>query len=386
MVQRSKNYVVAMAVGVLALVVVAASYGAGSGTSKRAADSPLVKMAKQKVAAFEAGPTKYAGPTQPFNPGKGTAAVMACGFAAPVCADQSKEAVTALKAMGWTVSPAFDGQFSPQVQAGFLDRAVQQKLDAVIMVSVDVTTIKPAVDRAIAAGLNILCTFCVSREYYGKKTTKGWVYDVTADFEKQGEMDAWKVLSQNGENAKVAVFTDKAFDPLPPRLAGFTKVFKTECPKCPFQVRYFATGDIAKPGPPEFNALLATKPAGTLTNVVGHYDGMGMAMAKTLKQIGRTDIKVVAYDTTTDSINALVTGSPAAYTAAAAGPYSYAEWAAADVIGRLKAGKPLWPGRMSLQSTLIDATNAKQHLPPNTVDPTPSGDWRGVFKKLWGKG
>ena len=39
------------------------------------------------------------------------------------------DAVEALKAMGWEAAPAFDGQFSPQVQGGFVDRAVQDKLD-----------------------------------------------------------------------------------------------------------------------------------------------------------------------------------------------------------------------------------------------------------------
>src|SRR5207244_3122692 len=89
-----------------------------------------------------------------------------------------------------------------------------------------------------------------------KKTTKGWIYDVSADFFKQGQMDAWAVLAHSGDKAKVAQFTDKAFDPLPLRLAGFQSIYKKYCPKCPYQVVNFATGDIAKPGPPEFSALL----------------------------------------------------------------------------------------------------------------------------------
>lgn len=385
--KRSTKYGVlgALSIALLGLLGAAAAYGGGSAANGRKVDSPLIQMATKKVEEFRRGPVRYAGPTEPFTPPKGRAAVMACGFAAPVCADQARLAVKALQAMGWTSAPAFDGQFSPQVQAGFLDRAVQQKLDGVILVSVDVSTIKQAVDRAVNAGLNILCTFCVSKEYRKPKNAKGWVYDVTADFYAQGQMDAWAVLAEHGEDSKVVVFTDKAFDPLPLRLAGFKSVYQKYCPKCPFELKYFATGNIAKPGPPEFNAVLATHPPGTLTSVIGHYDGMGMAMAKTLKQIGRTDFTIYAYDTTIDSVTALVNGD-LQYSGAAAGPYTYAEWAAADILGRLKAGKKLWPGREALQSTFIDHTNAKNFLPPKTIDPTPQGNWQqSVFMKLWGK-
>jgi len=96
-------------------------------------------------------PTKFAGPTTAFDPGPGKAAVIGCGFASAVCAEQARYGVEALRAMGWDVPEAFDGQNSPQVESGFIDRAVADNLDGIILASVDPSTVKAALDRAIAA-------------------------------------------------------------------------------------------------------------------------------------------------------------------------------------------------------------------------------------------
>jgi ABC-type sugar transport system substrate-binding protein len=342
------------------------------------------------VAKYEKGTGPYPFPTKSFNPGTGKAAVMACGFAAAVCATQAKLAVKAFQAMGWTSSPAVDGQFSPQVQAGFLDRAVQQHLDAVIMVSVDVSTIKSSFDRAVKAGLLIGCSMCNSAPG-AKAVTKttapdlyGKVFDTVVDWTLQGQLEGWQILARQGDNAKVVSFSDKAFTPPPQRRDGLTQLIAKECPKCPpVEAKEFATADIAKPGPPEFTALLSTKPSGTITDVVAHYDGLGTAMAKTAKARGRTDATVSGYDGSEDGITALSTGNPP-YGASVAEPYTFAEWAAVDLIGRAHAKQPLWDGYTNLPSTLITKDNASQFLNP-WHDPTPPGDWQGKFKALWGK-
>jgi len=396
-VHRSKTFLL-LALLALALAAVVSGCGgdddegAGGGTSTTVqtdGGGDLKAMAAEKVAEFEKAPTDWPKPTEPFDPGKGKGAAMACGFAAPVCAQQAKLAVEAFKAMGWSSPPAFDGEFSPQKQAGFLDRAVQQGLDGVVLVSVDVDTIKASFDRAVKAGLLIGCSMCTSAD--GKPVTQetapdlyGKVFDTVVDWDLQGQMMGWSILARSGEDAKVVSFSDKAFDPPPLRRDGLEKVIKENCDSCTFEGREFATANISKPGPPEFNALLATKPQGTITDVVAHYDGLGIAMAKTAKQRGRTDITVSGYDGSEEGVTALATGDPP-YGASVAEAYTYAQWAAVDLIGRAKAGVDLWEGYTELPSVLITAKNAKDYLNPWS-DPTPEGDWQGEFKKLWGTG
>ena len=108
-------------------------------------------------------------------------------------------------------------------------------------------------------------------------------------------------------------------------------------------------------------------------------------MKNTLKQVGRTDVKVVTYDTSLDVTTSIAKGNEP-LVAASAAPWTYADWAGADMLGRLKAGVKLWPGAAALPSTLLTVKNAKNYLPPKTSDPTPPGNWRVSFLKLWVKG
>jgi hypothetical protein len=96
---------------------------AGGATSGSApAGGSLQATAKAKVAEFMNAPTRWAAGTTTFDPGTGKAAVMGCGSAAAICTQQGAFAVDALHAMGWESGPPVDGQFSPQVEAGFIDR------------------------------------------------------------------------------------------------------------------------------------------------------------------------------------------------------------------------------------------------------------------------
>jgi ABC-type sugar transport system substrate-binding protein len=307
---------------------------------------------------------------------------MACGFAALVCAEQANYAVEAVKAMGWDSSPAFDGQFSPQVQAGFVDRAVQQKLDGIILVSVDVNGIKASIDRAIAAGMPILCTACVSGSYNGKGVT-----DVTVDFANQGEIAAWKVLADKGGDAKVVTSYDPAFSSSVDRTTGFTKVMKDNCPACSFEALKFPSVDITKPGPPQYTSMLSSNPKDKINHFQATYDGLATAAAKTNKSINRTDLTVGGYDGSPEALRAMISQNPPVEFTVAE-PYTYLQWAATDLLGRMKAGVELWKGADKMPNTLITKDNAQKFLdgnPAPSAFPAPNGDWQGNFKKLWGK-
>jgi simple sugar transport system substrate-binding protein len=340
----------------------------------------LQATATAKLAELTAGAKTYPGSTEAFDPGAGKTAVMGCGFASTVCAEMSRTAVTALEAMGWESPPAFDGQNSPQIEAGFVDRAVQDGLDGIFLASVDVNTIKASVERAVAAGIPIICTNCGSGDFKG-------VIDVSPNWKQQGEIAGWRILSERGENAKVVAFADAAFSSSTQRADGLKEVITTNCPTCGYDYHDFPSSDYGKPGPPAWNAILSSTSAGDITDVQGHYDGLGMAIAKTNVDSGRTEISVGGYDGQSDALAALVSGDPP-YGFTVAEPISYEQWAGADLMARIKAGKTLWTGSDAMPSTLVTKDNAAELLagnPPGSSFPAPEGDWQGAFKKLWGK-
>ena len=361
------------------------STGAGStstSTSSTAAagsGSSVQTEAKAKVAQYENLKVTYPGPTTPVNPGTGKAEVLSCGNTAPVCEEQSADAVAALKAMGWTVPPATDGQTSPQVESAFMARAVQHKDNAVILIAVNVNTITASVQAAAAAGMTIMCTQCLSGPQWAGK-----VYDVTVDFHAQGEIEAWKVIADKGDHAKVFGTTDPQFSSAAAKAQGLKDGITADCPTCSITITPFPSSTAAEPGPPEFTAFLAAHPPGTVDYYVPHFDGLSVPIATTMKNAGRTDFLIGGTDGSTAGLNKLATADPPmAFDVVE--PFTYEEWCAADLIARIKAKAPLWSGYGTMPSTLLDSTNIKQFLAEFPDEsPAPAG-YQANFEKLWGK-
>ncbi|MBS1675906.1 MAG: sugar ABC transporter substrate-binding protein [Actinobacteria bacterium] len=350
----------------------------GAGGEGEAAGSDLQKEAEAKVAEYEKPPSDWPGPNKAFSPGEGSATVISCGFAAPVCATQAKDGVKAFEAMGWNVEGAKDGKLSAQTQAALVEEATQQKKTGILLVSVDLSSIKAAIDRAVESGVLIGCSMCVvSPEFI----ETGKVFNGEVNFETQGEISAWAVLAKFGPKATIVQTNDEEFNPPPLRVKGFEKVIEEHCPECELETKPFLATEITKPGPPMFSALLASRPSG-LNAVVAHYDGAGIAMAKTVQQSGRTEPLVFGYDGEEEGVLALKTGNPP-YGATTAEAYTYAEWALADQIARKAAGAPEWEGLEELPSQLITANNADEFLNPYH-DPVPKGAWeKEYFEKYW---
>jgi ribose transport system substrate-binding protein len=370
----------------MVLVGCSSSSSGGSSTSSTSTSSTAAggsssvqAEAKAKVAHYENLAAHYPGPTTAVNPGTGKAEVLSCGNTAPTCEEQSANAVTALKTMGWSVPPATDGQTSPSVESAFMERAIQHKDNAVILIAVNVNTITSAVQAAVAAGMTIMCTQCLSGPQWAGK-----VYDVTVDFHGQGEIEAWKVIADKGDHAKVFGTTDPQFSSAAAKAQGLKDGITADCPTCTVTITPFPSNTAAEPGPPQFTAFLAAHPPGTVDYYVPHFDGLSVPIATTMNNAGRTDFLIGGTDGSTAGLNKLATANPPmAFDVVE--PFTYEEWCAADLIARIKAKAPLWTGYGTMPSTLLDSTNIKQFLAmfPDKV-PAPA-EYQAKFEKLWGR-
>ena len=352
--------------------------GGTPGASNAAAPSALQEQAKTKVAEMEAGPSKYPGPAEAFDPGAGRAGVLVCANAFPVCAAQGVIAADALTKMGWQVDAPVDGQFSPQVEGAFMDRAAQQKLDAVILVAPDVNTFAAQTEAAAAAGVKIIWVQCLSGERW-----KGKVWDVTSDFYAQGQMASWKIIADKGDKAKVFAFGDKQFSSSMSKANGVVDGVRQNCPTCTSDLLPYTAADTSKPGPPSFSAFLASHSEGTVDYVVPHYDGLAVTMTKTTQNAGRTDFLIGSTDGDPAALKVMATTNPP-FAFDVAEPFSYEEWVAADIAGRLKAGKPIYEGYDKMPSTLIDSVNVDKFLAQPDPFPAPA-NYQATFLKYWSK-
>jgi ABC-type sugar transport system substrate-binding protein len=346
----------------------ASSGSGGSGGADVATAEAAVKKYSQTTGV------KWPQPTEAFDPGKGRIAVISCGNAGINCKQGAEDAVTATKAMGWTPSPVFDGEFTPAKQAGFVQQAVQEKYDGIVLVSIDANSIKAAIDAAAAAKIPITCVMCVNPGFEGK------VVDVTSGGKLEGDaLGNWIVADSKGK-AKVLAYDDKSFPIVAVRQNAAKEAITKLCPDCTFKLDQFPTTDLTKPGPPTWTAALAANPPGSITDVMAAYDPAAIPMTKTAEQRGRTDFKMTGYDASPDYVALIKAGGVAAATTAA--PFPYCSWGAVDQIARMKAGKQTWDSS-ALPIALVTKDNADQFT--GAFFSPPDFDFKAMFMKQWGK-
>jgi ABC-type sugar transport system substrate-binding protein len=347
--------------------------GGGSASTSQA-DSGKAK-AQQDVKQFEQTTgIEWPQPTEKFDPGTGKVAVISCGNAGINCLQGSKDAVAAAKAMGWTPSPIFDGEFTPAKQAGFVQQAIQQKYDGIILSSIDANSIKAAVDAAAEADIPIACIMCVNPDFEGK------VMDVSTGGVAEGEAVGTWVAANAGEG-KIIGFDDKSFPIVAERRANAIKKIKEYCPDCEVEEMDFPTSDLTKAGSPTFTAALNANPAGTLSVVMPPYDPAAIPFAKAAAQQGRDDFKMTGYDASPDYLTLIKdgTGGAAATTAV---PFPYGAWGAMDQVARAKAGKEPWESNR-MPSVLVTKENADSFGEFGFLEP--DFDYKAKFQELWGQ-
>jgi ABC-type sugar transport system substrate-binding protein len=364
---------------VLALAVSACSsdgsddQGTDVGGSSADAEA-AVAAAQDKVAEYSSPDQQFPEVGPAFDAGTGTAAVITLGSAAPVVQLNAERAVEAFRAMGWTAADPLDGEFNPSVIGGLIDSAVADKVDAITFTSVNVEDSGESIKNALDAGVTLTCVMCPMNTEYADL---GVIY-ATIDFQGQGEILGWYIIDRSEGTGTVVNTADPGSRATVVRAAGVTKIVKENCSTCTvLDDLIIPSADIALPGPPQWSAFLNSHPEGDVTDAVGMADVLGVPMAKTLGDIGRTDIKVTGYDA--DDAAVELVGTPdSVYAGTVALPYYWGAWAGADLAARQVAGEELW-----------DASKMPMLLiTPETVGDftefTPGSDWQDTFKSAWG--
>ncbi len=375
---------VALASVVLAAFLVAgcgsddkSSGSSSSSSSSSSSDSGSGKDAAVKAAAEFEKTTgiDWPQPTESFDPGTGKVAVISCGNAGINCLQGSKDVQAAAKAMGWTPSPIFDGEFTPAKQAGFVQQAIQQKYDAIVMVSMDANSIKAAVDAAAAKKIPIACVMCVNPDFEGK------VVDVSSGGVAEGKAAGTWIASQAKDGDTIVAYDDKSFPIVATRRENALAAISEYCPGCKVEKADFPTTDLSKPGAPTFTAMLSAHPAGDLAFVMAPYDPAAIPFAKAAEQQGRSDFQMTGYDASPDYLTLMKAGTGGA-AATTASPFPYASWGAMDQVARIKAGGEAWTSNL-LPSALVTKENADDFGKLGFL--TPDFDFKAMFTKLWGK-
>lgn len=315
-------------------------------------------------------------PDEPYDPGHGKAAVIACGTAGAGCLAYSKAAVTALKAAGWEASEIQDGKFTPTVQAGLIQHDVQEGYEAIVMVAVNPASVEAGIAAAEKAHVPISCVSCVSVK--GFPGFGGRVSMASSEEVETGESIGNVVVAGSGGKATVVQFVDHAYENIVVRAKAAKEVVEERCPECTYEEIGFATEELTEPGPPSFSAYIAAHPETEWAMLPS--DSYSIPMVKTAEQSGNP-IKFSSSDAEGAYLTEMVNGENAVSTVWQ--PIGYISWSGVDNALRQVAGLKPW-NTTEMPSALVDQEMAPTLLKaqPNSYSP-PAFDYEALYKKLW---
>ena len=192
-------------------------------------------------------------------------------------------------------------------------------------------------------------------------------------------MAAWLIASSHGK-AKVVGMQDDGFPQVTVRMNEMAAKLKADCPGCTYKKVEFSSSDLANPGPPSWNAVLAQNPPGTITAAVAPYDAAAPLFLETANQQSR-DVQINSFDLASQFADMM---KPEAKNVGAdvASPLTIMGWASIDQLGRQLAGLPAW-NSINFPVALVTAANVSEIKNGDLIPP--DLDYQATFTNLWKK-
>lgn len=318
-------------------------------------------------------------PQEPYDPGTGKLGIVTCSTAGTGCLGMAKQTVAAAEAAGWEPSEIGDGKFTPSVQAGIIQKYVQEGYDGIVIDSIDLASVKSAVQEAINAGIPLSCVMCTPDPGFEPNSP---VPLASTDGTETGEYIGTYVVANSEPGERILQFRDKAFPIMIARGEAAKEVIEAKCQECTYEEQQIATEELTKPGPPYFTAALAAHPEGELGWAFAASDTYNIPAVKTAEQQGR-NVKFVGSDGEPAFLEQMV-ANPEVAKATVWNPFNYAAWAGVDQVIRVAAGLKSWESYGLPVGYINDAETAEAALKaaPNYYSP-PAFNYEEMFKKLW---
>ena len=372
---RLSSKIIAVASSALLLATAACSRSTDNTTPGGTSGEDQHAVAAAEVADLLAGNVTFPKPTESFDPGTHRIAIIASGLASPGPSLVAKTAAEAVAKIGWTADPAGDGKFTPTTQAQLIGKAVLDKVDGIILVSITPAAVAASIQAAQDAKIPIVCVLCGD--------VPNGVVGVANDPVAAGKAQAAYAVAKTKPGATIVVYQNTEFDASRQQSAAAAARVKELCPSCTVETPSMLLTEATQPNAPIFVNLLNSHPVGKLDAVISPFDSPAGALTNTASQLGRTDISVIGHGGLAPFINMVGTGNPAMAKADVLISTPYFGWSAVDELARMLAGKPTWEASL-MPVQLVDKDNFSK-FPTDDLNAQVGFDFRAEFAKLWGK-
>lgn len=382
-------YKLAAAVAGASLLLTACS--AGDATSKEAADPKAVEHAVQKA---EAGAmelmnaatqeNKWTGPEDSPTPKKGlNVTVIPEQMASTGSSRPANAIVTEAKKLGWNPKIS-DGQGKPDVQLNALNTAVDEKVDAVILIFVDTTRVQSALQRAIDANIPVVTLGSL-------KNTPESVPDVSFDWVRSGEALAqYMVWKSKGDLNLLQMKNTDLFITVNGQYKGSQDYLEQEenCPGCTITTKEWSLANFEDPTTGPAAQAVATLQANPSLNWVSCFDSCLFRVTNALDRAGLADkVSGAGFDCNPENIAIIREGG--SQKVCFADPREWLSYAAVDNINRMTNGQDPFDYTKSIPVALFDKEILESLPSDKSIELEKAGwqgnfDFRSKFEELWG--
>jgi ribose transport system substrate-binding protein len=356
----------ALAAAVIALTALAV-VPIVSGAPRARETSPAAQALVTQAMAPE---TTWIGPTSspPIAKGK-TIGVIPCATFVEGCAREQRGVVEAAKAAGWNTI-VIDGKVDPQVQQNAINSLIARKVDAIVLNSINASSVGQGMAAAKKAGIPVIVSFAQDPTPFGGLT------DVRIDDTKAGKVAAAYIVTHGGGNV-LAVYDNSAeevvqrYDGLKAGLSQFggAKLIASE---------KISGSQIGPSEASLMSSYLQRYKKGDINWVFCGYDFMCTPLIQEIDRSGRGEIKAIGYDGNLENLAFIRKGT--VQEAAVGYPLEWAGWGVVDELNRYFNKQKLWPGTNYFNFRLL----TKANLPKAGNSYQGDVDFRSKFKQLWG--
>jgi len=373
----------------LALCILGAACGSSSNGGSTTPSSPASTSASAAGAAGLAAATAlynaglkttatFPGPSGKVHVGSEKIAVVSVGQATVGASTTSMLVQEAIKAIGWTAPPTYDGKFSPTVAAGYIEQAVNAGDNGIVLVSITPSTVASAVNLAGSKHIPIVCILCGPSPSSGVKAT---IINDEPSPVATGELQAAYPIVNSGGKATVLVYADNQFAFTALQIATAVKYLAAECSGCTVIEKQMQDTQQLVPGIPILSSVLTQHPKGTIGYLIAPYDSAAQLFVDLMHHLGRDEIKTIGYSATPNYAALVGAGNPPGAAADITIPLPYMAWGAIDELARTFAKQPTWNASEMPVGLLTKANYA--NYPASSQFIAPPGNWEGKFRILW---
>jgi ribose transport system substrate-binding protein len=379
---RRGAHVVALAlVGVSLIVAGCGGSDATGGTAseeqaKPASAGPLAQAdadAKTHTAQITSFSQWSPGPS-PKPKTNQTLGSVTCLWSVPACKRLADGVKAAAEAIGWEAK-VVDGTPDPNNQRQALQTLLQQKVDALVMVSLDENNIGDLLKQAERAKIPWIGINMLRPEEFGAIDNVDVTGKLKSGQEGGRELAAW-VASKSKGKAKVLMMSSTDNPGLQQRDKGFQDYLK-DFPDIKFVSKtiYVPFRDLGAPLEAQVQSLMQRYPPGSIDYIYTPFDGFATSVVNGLQAAGRTDVKVLGFDGSPQNLDFIRGGRSQAASQATA--WKWCAFTAVDELNRALSGESI--PKKGCPGKVVDETNA----PPKGQVFDGDLDVEAEFKKLW---